>query len=516
MSSFSQELICRETTFFGGVGCNTEIKDAIRETSGNIVFIGYSDCDNGDIPITTYGKMNVMVGSCDSTGKLIWMKIFGGTNNDMGYKIIKLKDRCYALLGTTESNDGDFQSSHTTNGIRDVFLMKLDSSGNKLWEKSYGGDGDNESLSMIELPDGSISILGAFTVAGNDIPFSYSSSPFLFDWFLLTVDQSGGKKWLKVYGGTGDEQTSGSLLYFNRKYYIAASSSSNDYDCFDTSWHNNNSLDFFLIKLNDTGEFIWSRSYGGSKSDALKCAIYDSTDQSIVMVGNSTSNDFMVIGNHGKADMLLVKADTNGSLDWGRCFGGVEDETEQCLTGNSKDGYWAYTNSYSPKLGVSGSDTWLFLIDSSGSSISDKVIGGTGIDQQAAVLPSNNQLFVLGTSNSYQFVEGTSNGKKGIADNGFLTWLYYFPTTIVPIYGTRDILSIYPNPAMNSFIVSIPNNNKVGVLEVYSSSGQKVYNRTISANLSQIKIETTCWIPGSYYVVWKSDSKTYHGSISCK
>lgn len=119
----------------------------------------------------------------DSSGNAVWTKTYGGANNDIGQSVKQTTDGGYIITGWTDS----FGSGNT-----DVYLIKTDSSGNTVWTKTFGGANSEDSRSVWQTTDGGYVVVGStnsFGAGGTDI-------------YLIKTDSSGTKLWDNTYGGT--------------------------------------------------------------------------------------------------------------------------------------------------------------------------------------------------------------------------------------------------------------------------------------------------------------------------
>jgi len=194
-------------------------------------------------------------------------------------------------------------------------------------------------------------------------------------------------------------------------------SNSIDHDCTDTAWHPgvNTGYDYYALKLNDTGALLWDSSYGGSGEDASAYAMFDTRDSTIIVNGTTSSNDYMVTGYHeclDAGDMWVVKLNRNGTLQWGKTLGSVQQEkgTGVCIgDDNSYAAYGStyYNNCYDSTIGdIGGEDCWLFVLDNSGNEISNKIIGGTADEIPNSTIPYLKGYVISGISESTVFDEG--------------------------------------------------------------------------------------------------------------
>ena len=133
------------------------------------------------------GFSDVYLVKTDSVGSMQWNKTYGGTNIDDGYSLVKTLDGGFAIAGDTYSFGA---------GSSDAYSIKTDGDGNMQWNKTYGGIGNDVGYSLVKTLD------GGFAIAGYTYSFGAGSS----DAYLIKTDDSGNMQWNKTYGGTGDDE----------------------------------------------------------------------------------------------------------------------------------------------------------------------------------------------------------------------------------------------------------------------------------------------------------------------
>src|SRR5690606_35784796 len=131
-------------------------------------------------------------------------------------------------------------------------------------------------------------------------------------------------EWTKNYGGSGMEFTYGSTLIQQTTdggYIFAAGSDSSDNDV----TGNHGDTDIWVVKLNETGEIEWQRSYGGSDYEEPR-SIQQTTDGGYIFAGTSNSDDGDVSQNQGSLDYWIVKLDETGVIEWQKSYGGSSQD----------------------------------------------------------------------------------------------------------------------------------------------------------------------------------------------
>ena len=127
--------------------------------------------------------------------------------------------------------------------------------------------------------------------------------------------------WQKSFGGTNQDQPNSIAYTFDGGFIAAGYTTSNDGDITE----NNGNTDYWIIKVNSSGELEWQKSYGGSDYDFANYII-QIKDGGFLVVGKTQSNDKDVIKNHGKVDCWLIKLDIYGNLEWQKSYGGIESD----------------------------------------------------------------------------------------------------------------------------------------------------------------------------------------------
>ena len=406
-----QSLHIDSTRFITGLRCCTGINYTIPTVDKGFLFVGVeSENPRGIIPyfpLDTSGAGNVMVGKIDSNQQISWIKIYGGSENEGAGSACQLPDGGYAVLCTTSSDNGDVTNFH---GENDYWLLRLDDSGNLLWENCYGGPGGEQAASVALTPDGGFIMLGTTNQAGGEVTLHYGDE-FDYDWWVVKTDSLGNLQWQKTLGGTGQESGYGTILSIDSAYYLISSSGSTDHNCTDTFWHPavSTGYDYYVLKLDTGGNVLWDSSYGGSNDEDEAYAMFDTRDSCIVITGTTLSNDYMVTGyNGGYSDMWVVKIRMNGTLIWEKCLGGTNEDQGEGICAGQNGGYINYGSTYIGPIG--GEDCWVFAVDSAGNEIANDIFGGTDDELPYSIMPYSNGYVATGVSGSDSFTQGTTYG----------------------------------------------------------------------------------------------------------
>ncbi len=287
----------------------------------------------------------------DSTGGIEWQKKYGGNNSEFAWAVQTTADGGYVVVGTTFS----FVSS----GGADVWILRLDSSGNVIWEKSYGGPGVFEMAFAIKQTFDGGFIVSAYT-------YAWSTTSYFSAW-VLKLYANGEIEWQKAYGGGGDRQGD----FFN---FVSQTSYGNYILTGNTmSWSPGpyNSYDYtnvWAMKLNASGNVIWSKAYGGVDLRANGgSSIEEITDGNYIISGLTRS--------YGKSytenlyDLWVLKIDPDGQIIWEKAYGGNKEDG-QCRNGSSirqtSDGGFILSSDTASFSSGGTTDAWALKLDTDG------------------------------------------------------------------------------------------------------------------------------------------------------
>lgn len=514
--AYCQTLYIDSTRFITGAKFGAHINSAISTSDKGILVAGKSYGNPGGIipyfPLDTGENGNVLIGKIDSNQQISWIKVYGGSDAESAGPSCQTPDGGYAVLATTSSINGDVTG---LKGGADLWLIRLDALGNLLWQKCYGSSSGDAAISIANTPDRGFILLGSSRGSDGDVPFHYGSV-WETDWLVIKTDSVGNLQWSKTIGGT-ETDGAGSILSIDSNYYIACGSFSTDYDCVDTSWHPgvNTSADYHVLKLDGIGVVLWDSSYGGSGSDGVSQAMFDSRDSTIVIIGFTNSVDYMVTGRYlcpsfGGDDMWVIKVNKAGKLLWQKALGSIQDERGTGICISHEGGYIAYGKTFPSPCddtaveNIGSHDCWVFEIGSSGNIITDKVFGGEDVELPNSVVPYLNGYALTGISASIVFSEGTTNGRNYMGQAGFVSYIGYSSLDVKNIVDLSEPMQVYPNPAHVAVKILVPSAEK-GKISVSNILGQTVYTGRIQSPNNVTEINTGEWATGMYLVQWRSD-----------
>ena len=269
-------------------GSSDDIPNCIRQTAdGGYIVSGRTQSFGA-------GGFDAWVIRLDPSGNRIWQRTFGGTGSyDSAYSVVQNSEGGYYLAGWTDSYGA---------GSYDYWIIKIDSSGNSIWQRTMGGSSyDTPYASCLSVDDGLVVAGGGSVGAGG------------YDAWIVNLDSSGNVAWQKAFGGTADDLAF-SIEKTSDGCYIVAG--------FTKSYGAGNE-DFFVLKLDSAGNRIWQRTYGGSLLD-WAFSVRESADGGYIVAGRTTSFG-------AGTDALILKLDSAGGIEWQRRYGSSGSEYAYCV-----------------------------------------------------------------------------------------------------------------------------------------------------------------------------------------
>jgi len=491
---------------FGGSG-SEDGNPITSTTDGGYVLTGGTGSNDGDFSGMNKGYWDIFVMKLNSNGDIVWKKTFGGSNWDKGYSITTTNDGGYVLTGKTNSFDGDFGGMSKGGG--DIFVIKLNSSGDIEWKKIFGGIGEDWGWSITTTNDGGY-VLTGWTNSDDNHP-----SGIIFgggDLFIIRLNSDGLILWKRTYGGSSQDIGFSIKTTNDGGYVLTGWTYSNDGDF---SGMNKGNRDTFVMKLTSVGDIVWKKTFGGSGWEGGG-DIYQTTDGGYVLT--SISNDSVPNGiNQRYQDIFIMKLDSIGDIVWKKTFGGSNGEGSTITTTN--DGGYVLTGFTSSNDGdFSGMnkgryDIFVMKLNSNGEIVWKKTYGGSDDDYGGPVTTTNDGGYVLTgitMSNDGDF-SGMNKGERDIFvmkldSNGNLN-----NTTSINEFGEpTTTLLVHPNPFQNSTTISYkvetPSNVRIELLNTLGQTIEVLREDYTDIGTYQLPLNVSTLSSGMYSVRMRSGS----------
>jgi len=404
-----------------------------------------------------------------------WANKYGGADVDIPFTIKFTIDGGTIVAGYTDSKNGDV-SVQPNREYWDLWVVKLDRCGIIQWEKSFGGTGYESARDVIQTADGGYIVAGETNSTDGGVVAGYGGTK---DIWILKLTAAGTLQWQKRYGGNGLDIANHIHLQDDGSFLLTASSSSNDGNI--TGNHGTAGYtDGVLMKIDGSGNLIWSKCFGGSKNDELldievingrtylagyanstdgdippqqknydvwllaldangnkiyskvyggsqndvSYSMTKGDDGSLTLAGYTTSGDGDVSGPKGSQDYWVVNINpATGKLNWQKVLGGTEADYANSVITDIDGGYLVAGISYSDNGDVNNplgeGDYWIVKLTAAGTVAWKQNIGGNGNDHLRSIIyqSSVKEYFLCGDSDSYG---GDFSGGRGETDFGII------------------------------------------------------------------------------------------------
>jgi len=519
------------------------------DAAGNVYTTGYFegtvdfDPGPGVFNINSLGSYNVFISKIDASGNFVWARSMGGDYFGEGISIVADNAGNVFTTGTFWSamdfDPGPGVFSLTSNGNHDIFVSKLDPSGNFMWAKQIGGTTFDQSRSIKVDGSGNIFLTGAFTGSVDFDPGpgvfninAFSGSGYL-DIFISKLDGSGNFVWAKQLGGIfGDAGCAIDIDISGNIYSTGWFQGTCDFDpgpsTFTLSTNNRSS---FVCKLDASGNFVWAKQLYASNAcsgaaidvDALGNIYSTGMFQGTIDMDPGITTFNLI--SFGGRDIFVSKLDASGNFIWGNKIGGASDEEGWSIAVDASGsvfttGYFrdtcdfdpgpgtftlatgnGYFNSFISQLDVSGNFVW------TGQLGFNTIVYGTCI-----IVDGLNNVISTGYFSSpgdFDPTAGVFNLSGNSAMDVFILKMGRGQISggVTPkILTENQQCSVFPIPNSGCFNIQIDNAIKNGQLILLNSIGQKVHEQKIIQGTNEIKTNGLSF--GLYNYILLLDNQT--------
>jgi hypothetical protein len=234
----------------------------------------------------------ISVSSLEIGPRVEWNRTFGGLYGDGAWSLQETKDGGYILVGNT-ANQG-YGS--------DLWLVRTDGNGNLLWNKTYGGSGEDVGYFVNETKD------RGFVITGSTSSYGMGNERL----WLIKTNENGDLCWSRVFGGFVSSSGDGgwSVDEANEGGYIVAGYAQS---------FGSGRKDLWIVRTDDQGKEIWDKTYGGTEDD-VGMSVVQIRDGGFIVAGRTASEG------SGGDDIWLLKINPQGDKAWSATFGGEKDD----------------------------------------------------------------------------------------------------------------------------------------------------------------------------------------------
>ncbi|MEL7424819.1 MAG: T9SS type A sorting domain-containing protein [Bacteroidota bacterium] len=262
------------------------------------------------------------------------------------------------------------------------------------WETTLGGSAEEIAYDVEQCPDGGYLVVGSAWSEDGDI-----SAPFAWlDFWVVKLTAAGELDWEASYGGSNHEIARDALPTQDGGYIVVGQTSSEDGQVSE----NQGGSDYWILKLDATGQLEWEKSYGGAGSD-YGYAIEQAADGGYFIAGGSQSSNGDVSENKGGVDYWIIRLSASGELIWERSYGGSRDDLAFALDKTDDGGCIVTGRTRSSNGDVTGFhggvnfsfDAWVVKLSSQGDLEWEHALGGTDFDESYTIRQTTEGGYIL-------------------------------------------------------------------------------------------------------------------------
>ncbi len=373
------------------------------------------------------GDLDFWIAKMDENGNEDWQKSFGGSGSDLLVSIRNTNDGGFILGGTSTSGatlvtpsavegpnavegpiatnskpfPADFDKTQPCRGGNDYWIIKLNAKGAEEWQKTFGGTGQDDLLSISPTRDGGYIIGG--TSASENNGDKKSKSRGNMDYWVIKLDSKGTEQWQKSFGGKYADLLRAIQPTADGGYILGGYSNSPESPDKALGNIGKSGGDYWVIKLNDKGEIQWQQIMGGDKDDQL-FALKQTYDKGYIIAGNSNSGTTgsKSATNRNGTDFWLIKLDENGQRSWQETYDFGKVDILTSIVENDDHTYLigGYAQSEGTKDDEGTNDYIALKISEKGEKLWDRTVGSNGQDILRRVIETRDGGYLMaGTSN---------------------------------------------------------------------------------------------------------------------
>lgn len=483
---------------FGGAAYEHAQK-IITTTDGGSILIGSTNSYDGDIEGIHFAT-DVWVIKLDSSGEKEWTKCLGGDGIDEGYDILELATGGYVLVGNSNSQNGDVNGVHDV--FQDAWIVRMDEDGEIDWATSIGG---NNVEYFYGLAQSGSNFIAVGLSCSNDEYISEGQGAC--DIFIVNVDFAGAMGSYYKYGSAWNDRANSIAATPDGGFIIATEIGGDGGNVNETRGQ----TDIWLIKTDYSGELQWQKTLGGSAMDVPR-RVKVLGDGSILLCAESSSTDGDLSENNGLYDGWLVKLSATGTIQWQRSLGGPSYDGTFDAIELSNQNIVSVSEVYSPA--VSGdltphgsTDIVLASHDINGNLLWEAWYGGSSAERPHSIAKIDDERWIIA---------GESNSNDGdIADPKGNDDVFVFQIGDQDIATNADFtlkkMSVFPQPSKDLTNFSLPIGVNANYYQLIDATGRCIQAQKLN-NVNELSISTSALSSGIYWIQFE----TNQGKIQSK
>jgi PKD repeat protein len=397
-----------------------EAASIIATADGGYLVAGTSSSGvSGDMSEGSKGGKDYWVVKINANGSKVWDRTFGGSGNDELQVAISTSEGGFLLVGFSDSNVSGDKTENSKGGL-DFWIVKINASGAKVWDKTYGGSTEDRALSVVATPEGGFVVAGwsESNMSGDKTQNGFGNR----DFWVIKITGDGSKAWDKAYGGSEADMATSITSTADGNFVIGGFSYSPISG--EKSEPARGESDFWVVKIDSNGRKVWDKTFGGSRGDFIH-SIISVPDGGIIMTGDSYSNASDTKSENswgGTCDFWVVKVNNNGVKVWDKTLGGGSNDLSRNLLSTPDGGVvisgFSDSSTYEDKTEDSRGewDFWIVKLSSDGRKVWDKTYGGDRQDVTGAIVASPVGGFIIAGGSVSNISGDKSENSRGGSD----------------------------------------------------------------------------------------------------
>jgi hypothetical protein len=410
---------------FGGAGTEVAGTNSPNNNGNNMASAAFDAIDGTSYLATysssasVYGRTNagsddILLIHLDQNGDTLWTKLLGGSGIDRVYRIRAVSTGGIIMAGSSDSNNGTF-SGAGNHGSNDGYLMRINSAGQILWVKQYGGSSIDFLYDIAENPAGNFVAAGESASSDGDL----SGAGNGLAWVVFVNGQNGTLSNSVAPNGPNSSNPNGLENFTIIKRladgtgYLLGGFTSPDFSNFNLD-------DIWVCKMNFAGTVIWNKTYGSNNARDGAGAILDMGNGEFMITGMLGGNGGYPAYRGGNGDGFVLRCNANGDTLWTKTYGGtdwdffhdaiMDNDTNIYLAGFSRSNNQQLASQ--PAFGLA--DYWVLKVNQNGDTLYTKRMGGSAFDAATGIACSGlaDDLLICGrTESNDSWVNGNNGGR---------------------------------------------------------------------------------------------------------
>ena len=467
---------------YGGSGSDQVAKIA-SHTDGGFFAVGRTNSIDGDIT-TAFGNLDVWVIRLSSTGDLMWERSLGGSGSDRGMDIIATDDGGCILIAETQSTDGMVT---TPLGGNDIWIVKLSFDGQVQWERSIGGSNGDTPRNIVAIDTGGY-IISAQS-ASPETPGFHPPGP---DYYVAHISTSGELMEHRCFGGSESENAWAMTRTAEGLTVTCGTTRSTDGDVVGNLADDVSSI--WVLAVDDELNIQWQRILYNTSGTAQAYSICQGAGGHLLVTGSTTGPSGDVVQTFGENDIWVVSLAAGGALLESTSLGGSDVDLSRKILSNSSGGSYVIgtpeSNDGIVPLNNGESDGWIISLTNDLMVNWQLTLGGASIDRFfGGSIAADGGLLAAGS---------TMSSETGLGLEDF--WVVKFKPEMVSIPESKDEMNVRlaPNPTQDHLTITW--SGELSHLTICDPLGKLVYTSARLNGVQHLELPVQDWAQGLYTI----------------